>query len=48
MDERLTSPEDLKDLYIIKYDCAKQYLPINYYTDDWDEDNLIASATFAF
>ena len=48
MDERLTTPEDLKELYIIKYDCEKQYLPINYYTDDWDEENLIASATFAF
>ena len=48
MDERLLSPEDLKELYIIKYDCETQYLPVNYYTDDWDEENLIASTTWSF
>lgn len=48
MDERLTTPEDLKELYIIKYDCEVQYLDVNYYTDDWDEANLIASTTWAF
>ena len=48
MDERLTTPDDLKELYIIKYDCETQYLPINYYTDDWDEENLIATGTWSF
>lgn len=43
MDERLATPDALKELYIIKYDCEKQSIPINYYTDEWDEDNLIAS-----
>ena len=48
MDERLISPESLKEVYIIKYDCEMQYLPINYYTDDWDDANLIASTSWAF
>lgn len=48
MDERLTTPQDLKPLYIIKYDCEVQYLDVNYYTDDWDEANLIASTTWSF
>lgn len=48
MDERLTTPEDLKELYVIKYDSVPQYLDVNYYTDDWDEANLIASTTWSF
>ena len=48
MDERLTTPEDLKALYIIKYECETQYIDVNYYTDDWDEANLIASTTWSF
>ena len=48
MDERLTSPEDLKEVYIICYDCETVHLPVNYYTDEWHEDNLIASTTWSF
>lgn len=47
MDERLTTPEDLKDLYTIVYMPEKQYLDVNYYTDEVDEANLIASATWS-
>jgi hypothetical protein len=46
MDERLTNPEDLKPTYTIVYMPETQYLDINYYTDEVDELNLIASATW--
>lgn len=48
MDERIDTPEKLKPLYIISYQCEVQHLPINYYTDDWDEANLIASTSWSF
>lgn len=48
MDERLNSPSDLREVYTIKYDCEVQFIPINYYTDDWDEENLIASTSWSF
>lgn len=46
MDERLTNPEDLKPTYTVVYMPETQYLDINYYTDEVDELNLIASATW--
>ena len=46
MDERLTNPEDLKESYTVVYMPEKQYIDIDYYTDDVDEDNLIASTTW--
>jgi hypothetical protein len=48
MDERLNDPEELKPLYIIAYDCSTEFLPVNYYTDEWDDENLIASTTWSF
>ena len=46
MDERLNAPENLKENYEIVYMPEKQYLDVNYYTDDIHEDNLIASTTW--
>lgn len=46
MDERLTNPEDLKESYTIAYMPEPQTLEINYYTDEVDEENLVASATW--
>lgn len=48
MDERIDKPEDLKPLYTIWYAPETQYVDINYYTDDIDEANLIASTTWEF
>lgn len=48
MDERIDTPDKLKPLYIISYKCETQTLPVNYYTDDWDEANLIASTNWNF
>ena len=46
MDERLTNPTDLKDSYVIVFMPETQYLDVNYYTDELDEENLIASTTW--
>jgi hypothetical protein len=46
MDERLTDPKDLKDSYTIVYMPERQYLDINYYTDEVDEENYIAGMTW--
>lgn len=46
MDERLTNPEDLKPTYTVVYKPETQYLDVNYYTDEVDELNLIASTTW--
>ena len=46
MDERLDEPADLKENYEIVYMPEKQYLDVNYYTDEVNEDNLIASTTW--
>ena len=46
MDERLNTPEDLKASYEIVYMPEKQFIDVNYYTDEVHEDNLIASATW--
>ena len=46
MDERLTSPTDLKESYTIAYMPEVQYLDVDYYTDEIDEENLIASTTW--
>lgn len=46
MDERLNAPEDLKSSYTIVYMPEKQFLDVNYYTDEIDEANLIASTTW--
>ena len=48
MDERLDSPENLKEVYTIWYAPETQYIDVNYYTDDFDEANLIASTTWSF
>jgi hypothetical protein len=46
MDERLNTPEDLKEKYTIAYMPEKQFLDVEYYTDEVDEANLIASTTW--
>ena len=46
MDERLDAPENLKPTYEIVYMPEKQFLDIDYYTDEVHEDNLIASTTW--
>lgn len=46
MDERLNSPSDLQESYIIAYQPEPQTLEVNYYTDDIDEENLIGSTTW--
>ena len=40
------SPEDLREVYDVYYLPETQYVNINYYTDDIDEANLIASTTW--
>ena len=45
-DDRLTTPEDLKLSYSVVYNPTLETLPINYYTDELDEDNLIASTSW--
>ena len=47
MDERLDKPEGLKEVYEIVYMPDTQFIDINYYTDDVDEDNLIASSSWS-
>lgn len=47
MDEMLDSPSKLRETYTILYIPEEQYIEVNYYTDDWDEANLIASTTWA-
>ena len=44
----LVTPEDLRDEYKISYEPTTQYLEINYYTDDVDDENLIASTTWPY
>ena len=46
MDERLDSPDNLKENYEIVYMPEKQFIDVDYYTDDIDEANLIASTTW--
>lgn len=46
MDERLDSPDKLKEMYTIVYNTVEQFLTVNYYTDDWDPLNLVASTTW--
>ena len=47
MDERLDTPEKLKESYTIMYAPERQYIDVDYYTDDIDELNLIASASWS-
>lgn len=47
-DDMLITPEDLKEEYKIAYEPVVQYLDVNYYTDEVDDENLIASATWAY
>lgn len=47
MDERLDKPEDLKESYTIMYKPERQYIDVDYYTDDIDELNLIATTTWS-
>lgn len=44
-DEMIDTPDKLKSEYIITYDPLPIYLSVDYYTDEVDEENLIASAT---
>lgn len=46
-DERLDKPEDLKESYTIMYMPERQYIDVDYYTDDIDELNLIATTTWS-
>lgn len=48
MDERLDSPENLKEVYTVVYECDRVYTDVNYYTDEWHEENLIASTTWSY
>lgn len=43
-DEMLNTPEDLKAQYKVVYDPVYVPIEIRYYTDEVDEDNLVASA----
>ena len=47
-DDMLITPDDLKDEYKVAYEPVIQYLEVNYYTDDVDEENLIASTTWPY
>ena len=42
-DEMLTKAEDIKDSYLVVYKAAEVPIEIRYYTDDVDENNLIAT-----
>lgn len=46
MDERLDTPSALRDIYEVYYMPEPYYVDVNYYTDDIDEENLIASTTW--
>ena len=48
MDERLDDPTALQESYEIYYMPAILHKDVNYYTDDWDEANLIASTTWDY
>lgn len=45
-DEMLKEPADLKSEYLISYEPQELFIDINYYTDEVDEENLIASTTW--
>lgn len=47
MDERLESPENLKESYTIMYAPERQYLDVNYYTDEVDDENYIAGMVWS-
>ena len=47
MDERLDSPDKLKESYTIAYMPEVQFLDVNYYTDEVAEENLIASTSWS-
>ena len=46
MDDNLIDPSILKSSYDVYYMPEPQYVDVNYYTDDIDEANLIASTTW--
>lgn len=46
-DEMLTTPDDLKEEYKVVYQPLSFPLEIRYYTDEVDEDNLIATSTWS-
>ena len=46
MDDNLVDPSVLKSSYDVYYMPEPQYIDVNYYTDDIDEANLIASTTW--
>ena len=47
MDERLATPADLRESYTIMYAPERQYLDVNYYTDEVDEENYIAGMVWS-
>lgn len=48
MDERIDSPDKLKDEYIISYMPKKEFVDINYYKNSIAEENKIASTSVSF
>ena len=46
MDDNLLDPSILKSSYDVYYMPEPQYIDVNYYTDDIDEANMIASTTW--
>jgi len=46
-DEMLTAPDDLKEEYKVVYQPLPFPLEVRYYTDEVDEDNLIATSTWS-
>lgn len=46
MDERLITPEDLKQVYTIAYQIEPVFLDVNYYRDAVSNVNLIAATTW--
>jgi hypothetical protein len=46
MDDNLLDPSILKSSYDVYYMPEPQYINVNYYTDDIDEANMIASTTW--
>lgn len=47
MDERLATPADLRESYTIMYAPERQYVDVNYYTDEVDEENYIAGMVWS-
>jgi len=46
LDERITTPEMLKDEYVIRYRTSTMPIEIRYYVDSVEEENLIATTVW--